>query len=94
MKLLLSLFVLAACSSNPYVLSEDGRKVKLVDTKPKKCELLGQVTGKNNIGSVESARNNALNLAGEMGANKLYIKEEVNNGKNWDVIAMAYRCDK
>ncbi|MCK5884399.1 MAG: DUF4156 domain-containing protein [Bacteriovoracaceae bacterium] len=87
--LLLSAF---ACAGNPYKLTEDGIKVKVSDKKPKRCEVLGRVTGISEDGERQAAINVARNKAAEKGADKLYLNDETQNGSNIKVKGTAYKC--
>lgn len=84
----------ASCASNPYALTEKGKKVKVAKSKPKRCEVRGQVKGKNDIGNMDLAINQAKNQAGAMGADKIYVTDDVQNAAVIEVIATAYKCKK
>ena len=48
--------------------------------------------GENEFGSVETAKNHARNLAADMDGNYLLIKDELKNGKDVKIEALAYYC--
>jgi hypothetical protein len=83
---------LIGCASTPGKLTKDGARIKLVQHKPTKCQLIDQVEGRSDIGSPELAINHAKNLAAELGANQIYVKEEISNGKIRRAISLAYIC--
>ncbi len=89
--LLLSLF-LASCSSNPYKLTDDGRKVEIKLNRPKDCEVIGRVSGESSDGEFEAAKNMARNQAASKGADALYINDQVQNGAVVKVLGTAYKC--
>ena len=88
---LMALLTLSACST-PHTLSTEAMNVKVAKNKPKTCAVVGKFQGKHDEGSVELARNQALNLAAEKGATDIYFDEEINNGKKWVVHAIGYMC--
>lgn len=88
---LLSLLTLASCST-PHTLTSEGQKVNVAKTKQKSCSVIGKFVGKHEEGSVELARNQAVNMAAEKGATDVYFDEEVNNAKVWTVHAIGYMC--
>lgn len=92
--LLVVLMSLAACSSNPAALSDDGKEVQVLDSKPgTECSVVGKVVGENGQGSADLARNHARNLAGKLRANALFITQEVPNGQKVQIFATAYQCE-
>lgn len=92
--LLMTAFVLLALSScaTSYKLSSAGEKVEVLKNRPEKCVVLGKFDGMHEEGSVDLARNQAINQAADEGATEVYIIEEVNNGKKWEVQLIGYRC--
>ncbi len=83
----------ATSSQKAIVLSEKGKAVEWVKRIPDQaCEVVGQVVGENDFGSVEVARTDARNKAGEFSATHLLVKDEVVNGKDWKIYGVAYRC--
>ena len=87
--------ILFSCSSSQTAikLTDGGRNVKVLDSKPgSNCEVMGKVEGLNDFGSVEVARVDARNQAAKMNANFIYINEEIMNGNQWKINAMAYEC--
>ena len=88
------LFVgLFSCGGNPTKLSDDGRKIQTLDGKPYDgCEVAGKVKGESEIASLKLANNHARNLAADLGANYIKIEDEIINGHEAKVIAMAYDC--
>lgn len=88
----LSLFILASCSSNPYKLTEEGKKVELKSNRPKNCEVIGRVSGESKDGEFEAAKNVARNNAAEKGADSLFINDQVQNGAIVKVLGTAYKC--
>jgi hypothetical protein len=55
--------------------------------------VVGKVVGENDQGSVDLARNHARNLGAKLGANGLFIDQEVPNGASVKVYATAYQCE-
>ena len=93
MKYLLMTLLLFSCSTSKVKLTDEGRKVKIFENKPfSSCEVKGPLVGLNDFGSVETALNHARNLAAEMDGNYLLVKDELKNGKNVTVEALAYFC--
>ena len=97
MKVLLALslammLAAAGCSSNPYKLTDEGRKVEIKVNRPKDCEVLGRVSGESSDGEFEAAKNIARNNAAEKGADALYINDQVQNGSIVKVLGTAYKC--
>ncbi len=94
MKSIFFLVVLAACASNPATLSEQGREVQVLASKPAtECTVMGKVVGENQQGSADLARNHARNLAAKLRANAIFITQEVPNGQTTQVFATAYQCE-
>jgi uncharacterized protein YcfL len=92
MKYFLSLFMLAACSSNPAVLTEKAKDVEVYNSKPTDCQVAGRVVGENKNGSKELALNHALNQAADLKATGIFVNQEVPNGSKMSVHATAYQC--
>ena len=93
MKYFLICLLFLSCSTPKVNLTDDGRKVKVFPNKPfPSCEVKGPLVGENDFGSVETAKNHARNLAAEMDGNYLLIKDELKNGKDVKVEALAYFC--
>lgn len=91
----LAIFLLlatTACSVSEKKLSDDAKKIKVISRANKKCHVIGKYVGNNEDGTVELARNHALNLAAKDDANSIIFTEEVNNGKDWKVYATGYHC--
>lgn len=88
---LLALTTLGACST-PHALTAEGLKVKIAKHKKTKCSVIGKFKGTDEKGSVELARNQAVNMAADKGATNVYFDEEVNNGSKWVVQAIGYIC--
>ena len=88
---LLALLLLASCST-PHQLTDEGSAVKVAKTRPKNCSVIGKYKGIHNEGSVDLARNQAVNLAAKEGATDIYFDEEINNSKNWVVHATGFMC--
>lgn len=85
--------LIVSCGSNPSVLSEKGKAVKVIEGKPNSnCEVVGKVVGENEFGSVDVAKNDARNKAANLKATHILIKDEVSNGNKWEVHALAYEC--
>ena len=90
-----SIALLSSCAVSKTKLTEEGEKVKVVNTKPKKnCNAVTTVIGENDQGVYDLAVNHAINLAAKEGANVLYINDKVNNSKTWRVHATGYKCKK
>ncbi len=92
--LIAATLILAACATSRRELTEDGEKVEVYANRPgSECAVVGKVTGMNDQGSRDLARNHARNLAGKMGANGIFINQEVPNGAKIQVFATAYKCE-
>lgn len=89
---ILGLLSVVACSSNPYKLTKKAQKIKVVNSKPRSCEVVGRVFGEADTGDVGSATNVAVNNAASKGADTVYVNESVQNGASIKVIATAYIC--
>lgn len=89
---ILSLAFVASCSSNPYRLTEGGKKVELKLNRPKNCEVIGRVSGESEDGEFEAAKNVARNNAADKGADTLFINDQVQNGAQVKVLGTAYKC--
>jgi hypothetical protein len=88
-----ALAFLAACASSGK-LSEAAKEMQLFPNKPgAECSVVGKVVGENDQGSVDLARNHARNLGAKLGANGLFIDQEVPNGASVKVYATAYQCE-
>ncbi|MBY0516825.1 MAG: DUF4156 domain-containing protein [Bacteriovoracaceae bacterium] len=88
------LVVLTACSSSPGNLTDLGKEVQILDSKPgSECSVVGKVVGENEQGSIDLARNHARNLGGKLKANSIFINQEVPNGQKYQVFATAYQCE-
>ncbi len=84
-------FIVVSCSQAPSRLSDED--VELLYKKPsRQCTVMGTVTGENEYGSELVAQNDLRNQAGEMGANAVYIKDTVVNGKRYVIHGIAYKC--
>lgn len=94
--ILIPTLLLVGCatdSQKAVALSSKGKEVEWVKRIPDAaCEVVGQVVGENHFGSVEVARTDARNKAGEFEATHLLVKDEVVNGKVWKIYGVAYRC--
>jgi hypothetical protein len=93
MRILMFIFLVSACASPAGQLTDKGRAVELLNSKPTKCEVIGKVVAKDHKGSSELAINRARNKAAAMKANALYVDQEIPNGKAREVNATAYRCN-
>lgn len=93
MKYLGMLVLLVACASKPEQLTEKAKNLEVYGTKPSNCNVVGKVTGENDMGSKEIALNQALNAAAKLGASGVFVNQEVPNGKNFKVYATAYQCE-
>ena len=92
---LLALTLFTSCAVSKTKLSDDGMKVKVSYTKPKKnCNAVKTVVGINEEGVLDLALNHARNLVAKEGANLLYVNDKVNNSKGWQVHATGYKCNK
>jgi hypothetical protein len=86
--------LLIACSAGQTKLSDEAKELQLFPNKPgAECAVVGKVVGENGQGSVDLARNHARNLAAKLGANGMFIDEEVPNGAKMRVFATAYQCE-
>lgn len=88
--LVLSLMVSCATS---YQLDEQSKKIEIYSTAPKDCVVVGKVEGLHKKGSMDLARNQAINEAAKLGANGVVINQEIPNGMKNEVFATAYKCD-
>lgn len=88
--LVLSLMVSCATS---YQLDEQSKKIEIYSTAPKDCVVVGKVEGVHKKGSMDLARNQAINEAAKLGANGVVINQEIPNGMKNEVFATAYKCD-
>ncbi len=88
---LMILLGLSACST-PHTLTSDAMNVKIAKNKPKGCSVIGKFQGMHEEGSVDLARNQAVNMAAKKGATDVYFNEEINNGQKWVVHATGYIC--
>lgn len=97
MKIILLVSILglvSACSSAPGVLTEGGKEVETLATKPgTECNVVGKVVGESEQGSPEMARNHARNLTSKLRGNSMFINQEVPNGAKIQVFATAYDCE-
>ncbi len=93
--ILISLLVLTSCAVSKTKLSDDGERVKVLNTKPKKgCNAVKKVVGENDEGVEDLAINHARNLAAKEDANTIYIEDKVNVSMKWRIYATAYICKK
>jgi hypothetical protein len=94
LSLLPLLTLLTACSAGQTKLSDEAKELQLFPNKPgSECAVVGKVVGENGQGSVDLARNHARNLAAKLGANGMFIDQEVPNGAKMRVFATAYQCE-
>lgn len=92
--LLLSTLILVSCGTSKTKLTDNGKEVQMFANKPgQECSVVGKVVGENSQGSPDLARNHARNLAGKLGANGIFINQEVPNGGVIRVYATAYQCE-
>jgi hypothetical protein len=89
-KLLLLLSIISCAT--PHTLTEDAQQVKVSKTKKKNCSVVGKFEGIHEKGSVDLARNQAVNMAAKEGATDVYFEEEINNGGKWVVHVIGYMC--
>jgi hypothetical protein len=91
--LLIALIAMIGCSTPKDKLTAGGVNVQVFEDKPLPgCEIVGNVVGENDFGSIAVAKNHARNLAAAKGGNYLEIKDEILNGKSAKVHALAYLC--
>jgi hypothetical protein len=89
------ILMVSSCAVSKKKLSDDGKKVKVTYTEPKKnCDALVTVVGENDEGMLPLAINHARNLVAKEDGNLLYIKDKVNNSKKWRVHGVGYSCSK
>lgn len=88
----LVLTLMVSCSTS-YQLNEESRKIEILSSAPKDCVVVGKVQGLHKEGSMDLARNQAINEASKLGATAVVINQEVPNGKKNEVFATAYKCD-
>jgi hypothetical protein len=85
---------LVSCAGSSELLTDDGKKVELFNSKPgAECSVVGKVVGETDKGSVDLARNHARNLAAKLRANAIFVNEEVSNGAKIQAFATAYQCE-
>lgn len=85
---------LVACAASKEKLSDGGKEVQTFANAPgQECSVVGKVVGENTQGSADLARNHARNLAAKLGANGIFINQEVPNGGVIRVFATAYQCE-
>ena len=90
-----TLALMISCSSDPYKLTKAALDVEVLGNKPRnqECVMLGKVSGSNEQGSVELARNQVRNRAAELKADSVFITEEIPNGSEVKVYADVYKCN-
>jgi len=88
---LIGLMTLGACSTSQ-TLTENALQVNIAKHKKATCSVIGKFKGSDEKGSVELARNQAVNMAASKGATDVYFDEEINNGSKWVVHAIGYIC--
>ncbi len=88
---LLTLLLLASCAT-PHTLTSEAMKVNVAKNKQESCSVVGKFQGMHEEGSVDLARNQAINMAADKGAKDIYFDEEINNGSKWVVHAIGYIC--
>jgi len=88
---LIGLITLGSCST-AHTLTAEGLKVNIAKHKKTTCSVIGKFKGSDEKGSVELARNQAVNMAAGKGATDVYFDEEINNGSKWVVHAIGYIC--
>lgn len=88
----LALSLMVSCSTS-YQLDEQSKKIEIYSTAPKDCVVVGKVEGLHKKGSMDLARNQAINEAAKLGANGVVINQEIPNGMKNEVFATAYKCD-
>ncbi len=84
--------LLVSCAVSKTKLSDDGKKVKIIDYPGENCHALGKVVGINEEGIEELAQNHARNLAARLDANAIKI-ETVSNGNMVKANGIAYNCE-
>ena len=85
---------LVSCAASKTKLTDNGKEVQMFPNVPgQECAVVGKVVGENNQGSPDLARNHARNLAAKLGANGIFINQEVPNGGVIRVFATAYQCE-
>jgi hypothetical protein len=85
--------VLTVSCATSYQLNEESKKVEIYSSAPKDCVVVGKVEGVHKKGSMDLARNQAINEASKLGANGVVINQEIPNGMKNEVFATAYKCD-
>lgn len=88
----LALSLMVSCSTS-YQLDEQSKKIEVYSVAPKDCVVVGKVEGVHKKGSMDLARNRAINEAAKLGANGVVINQEIPNGMKNEVFATAYKCD-
>lgn len=90
--ILILLSFLAACSTS-HQLNSESKKIEIYTQAPKDCVVVGKVVGIHDEGSIDLARNQAINKANKLGANGVIVNQEIPNGSKMEVFATAYKCD-
>ncbi|MFY7991780.1 MAG: hypothetical protein ACOVP4_00690 [Bacteriovoracaceae bacterium] len=88
----LVLALMVACST-PHQLNDQAKKIEVYTSAPKDCVVVGKVKGLHKEGSMDLARNQAINAAANLGANGVVINQEIPNGMKNEVFATAYQCE-
>ncbi|MGE3610494.1 MAG: hypothetical protein AB7I27_12970 [Bacteriovoracaceae bacterium] len=93
MKYLVLLSLLVACASKPEQLTEKAKNLEVYVNKPANCNVVGKLTGTDDMGSKELALNKVMNQAADLGATGVHVNQEVPNGKKVTVYGTAYQCE-
>ncbi len=93
MKYLVLIVFIISCAGPSGKLTEKAKKLEVFSTRPAKCRVIDKVIGTDKNGTSELAVNHALNQAADLGASGIFITEEIPNGKNRTVHAIAYECN-
>ncbi|MCR9204899.1 MAG: hypothetical protein NXH75_09995, partial [Halobacteriovoraceae bacterium] len=86
---------LTSCASNPFKLTDEGRKVEVLKRKPKRgdsdCEVVGKISATHEEGSTDLAQNKARNMVADQGADSIFFDDIIKNGKSRKVMAIGYK---
>ena len=94
MKLMIFLVsVMAVGCSSSHQLNAESKQIEIYSSAPKDCVVVGKVVGSHLEGSMDLARNQAINKANELGANGVVVDQEIPNGRKMNSYVTAYKCD-
>lgn len=90
---IIAILFVASCSTSKTKLTDSAKNVRILTSQRNTdCNTVDKITGINNKGSVELAKNHARNLAARADGNAVYFEQVVHNGSEVQVHATAYDC--